>query len=85
MRVELLYAPGCTSYSKARTTLEMAIADERLPIPIELIEEAGQVGGSPTIRIDGAEVNSPRHHFEHLRDLLAIRWKEIHHSPLLGV
>ncbi len=31
MRVELLYAPGCTSFVKARKTLEMAIADERLP------------------------------------------------------
>ncbi len=82
MRVELLYAPGCTSFSKARTTLEMAIADERLPIPIEMIEELGQIGGSPTIRINGNVINSAQHHFEHLRNLLALRWKEINHEPL---
>lgn len=84
MRVELLYAPGCTSLAKARKTLEMAIADERLPIPIEVIEEDGQIGGSPTIRIDGDEIDSPRHHFEHLRDLLAVRWHAITHEPLLS-
>ncbi len=82
MRVELLYAPGCTSFVKARKTLEMAIADERLPIPIEMVEGSGQIRGSPTIRIDGNEVNAPRHHFEHLRDLLAMRWREINHEPL---
>lgn len=82
MRVELLYAPGCTSFVKARKTLEMAIADERLPIPIELIEEHNQVEGAPTIRIDGHEVNSPRHHFEHLCDVLAKRWRAIHREQL---
>ncbi|MBS2002264.1 MAG: hypothetical protein U0103_03935 [Candidatus Obscuribacterales bacterium] len=82
MRVELLYAPGCTSFAKARKTLEMAIADERLPIPIEMVEEAGQIGGSPTIRIDGNEVKSARHHFEHLCSLLSGRWREINHEPL---
>ena len=80
MRVELLYAPGCSSFSKARNTLEMVIAEERLPVPIEVIEEAGQVHGSPTIRVDGSVIN---HHFDSIRDALQKRWQELTHHPLL--
>ena len=82
MRVELLYAPGCTIHSQYRQTLEMAIADERLPIPVEMIEEAGQVNGLPSIRINGTTVNSPIHCFETLRKLLSCHWKEITERPL---
>jgi hypothetical protein len=85
MRVELVYAPGCTSYRKARNTLETVIAEERLPIPVECIEEDGQVDGSPTIRIDGEVHASPKvHHIESLRDLLCRKWKELTENTLLG-
>jgi hypothetical protein len=81
MRVELLYAPGCSSFSRARNTLEMVIAEERLPVPIEMIEEHGQIHGFPTIRIDGAVI-SPKHHFDSIRDALQQRWQELTSHPL---
>lgn len=85
MRVELIYAPGCNSYRNARNTLETVIADEGLPIPVELVEEEGQVGGAPTIRIDGHVVHSsPKsHHVDALRELLCRKWKELTEGPLL--
>jgi hypothetical protein len=85
MRVELIYAPGCSTYSRARNILETVIAEERLPIPIELIEESGQEGGFPTIKIDGSVAHSLLHHYEGLRDVLCRRWKELHEAPLLGM
>ena len=83
MRVELLYAPGCTSLTKARNILETLIAEERLPIPVEVVEEDGQVGGSPTVRINGHD--NKVHCVETLRDTLNLRWKELTEAPLLGV
>lgn len=83
MRVELLYAPGCSSYLRAVNTLETVIAEEGLPVPIELIEEENQIGGAPTIRIDGS-IHSSQHHLEPLREALRTRWREITEHPLLG-
>jgi len=82
MRVELIYAPGCHTFSKTRSALEAVIADEGLPIPIELVESDGSVDGSPTVRIDGED--SRTHHPDKLRDLLCRRWRELTFSPLLG-
>jgi hypothetical protein len=61
----------------------MVIAEERLPIPVELVEEENH--GDPTVRVDGINHASVLHHFEHLRLLLCGRWKEITEKPLLGV
>jgi hypothetical protein len=57
MRVELIYTPGCNSYKRALNTLETVIAEERLPIPVELVE-SGQhhMVVSPTIRINGRDI-----------------------------
>jgi hypothetical protein len=87
MRVELLYAPGCSSYKKARNTLETVIAEEGLPVPVELIEEAGQVDGSPMLRINGNVLHgSPvLQHVEHVRDAICRHWKEITEHPLSGL
>ena len=82
MRVELVYAPGCNVLGLARNTLEMVIAEERLPIPVELVEDHTH-GISPSVRIDG--ICHVGHHFDHLRDLLSGRWKELNEQPLLGV
>jgi hypothetical protein len=60
----------------------MVIAEERLPVPIEIIEEAGQVHGSPTIRVDGAVI-SHKHHFDSIRDALQKRWQELTGPPPL--
>ena len=83
MRVELVYAPGCNSFGRARNTLEMVIAEERLPIPVELVEDQNHGTAPPAIRIDG--ICHVGHHFDHLRDLLSGRWKELTEKPLLGV
>lgn len=62
MRIELIYAPGCNSYRKALDVLETIIAEERLPIPIEMLEENGH--GAPRIRINGLEFGEHSHTFE---------------------
>jgi hypothetical protein len=84
MRLELLYAPGCSSYKSARTTLERVIAEEGLPLPIEYIEESGQLDGAPTLRINGSIMHGPPlvHHIENLRDAICRQWKEITEKPL---
>jgi len=83
MRIELLYAPGCNSYTKARNTLETLIAEERWPISVECIEEAGQQSDDPVLRVDGGD----HHRFEttgaeSLRELLIRKWKELTEHPL---
>ncbi len=59
--------------------LEDVIAEERLPIPVEMIED--KTASFPSIRIDGRIVNKKgiRHTFEYLRDLVANKWAELHH------
>lgn len=83
MRVELIYAPGCLSYRKALHTLETVIAEERLPVPIELVEENDNV--EPFLRIDGEAVGTPKvlTCMETLRDTLSTKWTELTVSPLL--
>ncbi len=58
MRIELLYTPGCSSYKKALDVLETVIAEERLPIPVELVDsDSGDYrpAASHTIRVDGVD------------------------------
>jgi hypothetical protein len=85
MRVELIYAPGCSSYTKARNTLETVIAEEGLPVPVELVEESGQTSGEPTLRINGNVVQgSPvTHPMDHVRDAICKHWKDLTGEPLL--
>ena len=80
MRVEVLYAPGCSSYTKARNTLEILIAEEGLPLPVEVIEENSQTYGLPKVRIDGKEAVSD--HIEHLRETICRHWKELTEKQL---
>jgi len=63
MRVELIYSPGCNTYKKALDVLETVIAEERLPIAIEITESDQKV--KPIIRINGTELQEePSHQFE---------------------
>jgi len=84
MRVELLYAPGCSSYTKARTVLETVIAEEGLPVSVEGIEESNQVTGSPSLRINGNIVHGAPflHHIDHIREAISTHWKELTEKPL---
>lgn len=74
MRVELVYAPGCSTFQKALHLLETLIAEERLPIPIELVEGGY---GHPVIRINGRDVLGHTENHEHLRASLSASWMEL--------
>lgn len=76
MRVELIYTPGCTSYRKALDKLETIIAEERLPIPVELTEASGS--HAPRIHLDGEAIaDSAQHCIEELRAHISKRWHDI--------
>ncbi len=81
MRVELIYAPGCNSYKSILRRLEMVIAEERLPVPVELIEER-KLYEDPILRINGEAVGVPT--CERMRDALSNTWREMTVSPLLA-
>jgi hypothetical protein len=67
MRVELLFWEGCPSYAKAHAQLRASLIDAGLDpdgvilreIETEADAEAHQFVGSPTIRIDGVDVQPP--------------------------
>ncbi len=84
MRIELIYAPGCSSYRRARHTLETVIAEEGLPVSIESVEEPSHRSGAPTMRINGKDVQpSPiPHQIEHVREAICRHWKEITEKPM---
>ena len=65
VRVELLYWEGCPSYPEARTLLEEVLATAGVDTQIEMLEvktqeeaEELRFPGSPTIRIDGRDVDA---------------------------
>ena len=65
MRIELLYWEGCPSYPEALALLEAVLAERGVDADVELRrvdtdEEAQALGfpGSPTIRIDGRDVDA---------------------------
>jgi hypothetical protein len=84
MRVQIVGSRGCKVSRSVRNTLETVIAEERLPIPVEMVENEQEDSSPPTIRIDGDEVhhNSALHTLEHLRDLLCGRWHELTSASL---
>ena len=79
MRVELVYTPGCTTYKKALHLLETVIAEERLPIPVELTAHPAESDKqAPSIRLDGVALSDAAHGCgEELRLLLCRRWNEL--------
>jgi hypothetical protein len=68
MRVELLFWSGCPSHPQALSDLRGALAEAGLDPDSVVVREvdselaAGEEGfvGSPTIRIDGVDVQPPR-------------------------
>jgi hypothetical protein len=64
VKVEFLFWEGCPSYPEARELLEGVLAEHGLDQPIDVIEvlthedaERLAFPGSPTIRIDGRDVD----------------------------
>jgi hypothetical protein len=63
MRIEVLYVPGCPNYQPAVARIQKVLASEYLQadvhgVPVSNLEEAKVIlfPGSPTIRIDGDDV-----------------------------
>ena len=64
MKIELLYWKGCPSYAEARELLDGVLGERAIEEPVEMREvrtqeeaEALRFPGSPTIRIDGRDVD----------------------------
>jgi hypothetical protein len=64
MQIELLYWDGCPSYPEAKAMLEDVLARRGMNTPIQMREvrtdeeaQALRFPGSPTIRIDGRDVD----------------------------
>lgn len=64
MRIELYFWEGCPSYPEAKRLLEEVLAERGIEEPIEMHEvftreeaDALAFPGSPTIRIDGRDVD----------------------------
>jgi hypothetical protein len=64
VRIELLYWDGCPSYPEAKTMLEEVLTRRGIEAPIDMRQvrtdeeaEALRFPGSPTIRIDGRDVD----------------------------
>jgi hypothetical protein len=79
MRVELIYTPGCNSYQNTRKLLEAVIAEERLPLTVEVVEAHVSERKIPGIFIDGHEVSAA---IEQIREVLATKWKDLTHMRL---
>ncbi len=58
--------------------MEDVIAEERLPIPVEMVEDKVHAN-SPSIRIDGHTIFKVKsgQGFEHLREILHKKWTEL--------
>ena len=66
MKVELLYWDGCPSHPEALELLQTVLGERGLDVTVELREvetdeeaHALRFPGSPTIRIDGRDVDAP--------------------------
>ena len=67
MKIELYYFKGCPSYPTAAANLSEALRAEGLPVNIERVEVTSEDDaqrkrfiGSPTIRIDGVDLEGPQ-------------------------
>lgn len=62
MHVELIYSPGCSSVESTLQELETIIAEERLPIPVEVRQDRRKERprheiNDLMITVDGTDVN----------------------------
>ena len=78
MRIELIYSPGCQSAKETLSFLERVIAEEQLPIPIELVE---RVSAAPIVRINGTDLHSENTH-DLIRSSISDCWRA-HSAPVI--
>lgn len=67
MTIQLFYFDGCPSYERALGNLNEAMRQQGLTVPVELVRvtsvedaQAKQFLGSPTIRINGTDLETRR-------------------------
>ena len=69
MKIEVLYVPGCPNHPRVLEQLRQVLATEGLtaeicetPVEDQATAEALQFPGSPTVRVDGADIvaSAPR-------------------------
>jgi hypothetical protein len=67
MRVEILYVPGCPNYQPTFERLQAVLASEAvkagiqgIPVTIEVEAKALLFAGSPTVRVNGKDVEPHR-------------------------
>ena len=67
MKIEVLYVPGCPNYQPAVERIQQLLISESLkadiegiPVRTEVAAEALEFPGSPTIRVNGTDVE-PNH------------------------
>jgi hypothetical protein len=88
MRIELLYYPECPSHERALELIRDALTLEGITADIEVVRidtqeqaEQYQFVGSPTIRIDGREVQ-PQPHLPYRLTCRAFQHEDGRLSPL---
>ena len=64
MNIEFLYFEGCPSHEKALERLQMVMAEEKIQAPITILKvetdeqaQTWQFTGSPTIRVNGNDID----------------------------
>ena len=64
MKIEFLFWAGCPSHPEARALLDAVLAERGIDAPVEVLEVrtdeealANAFPGSPTIRVDGRDVD----------------------------
>ena len=93
MRIELKHKQNCPSSRQLRHCLEEIIAEERLPLSVEMIEADGmeeplvfigadQIGARQEGRFDKHHLEA-RQFLDTLRDALLEKWHDHAISPLL--
>ena len=99
MRVELVYSPGVTNQKELLESLQMVIAEERLPLPVEVIEDKWsqlEFPAAAAVRVltdSGQPVTLqyydsallPTRSLESLREFICKTWREVTVEPIVQI
>jgi len=92
MRIEILYVPGCPNYQPTFERLQAVLASEALkvgiqgiPVTTEVEAKALLFPGSPTVRVNGEDVESHLKSGPSLACRLYENWSGIPSEELLRV
>lgn len=83
MRIELHHTEGCEGYQRLLHRLQAAIAEERLPVTVDVVQTAGESDPSPNIRIFDREsltldvAAAGPQTVDALQDMLRAQWNQL--------